>query len=470
MVSSYSGVSRLPIEGMEQPRKGSAGWSLGHSLMALYLGTSPVYWLPGLPLEIVSALKLSVLALALSILWIKTLTARRLLIPRGLFGIMGFVILFSTMVPGLWFAATPSIAVSRTLDMVYGFIMLWTFYFLTKAGGNPIAIFVVAARIIVMFATLVLTSYLFSVPDWSAPSGLYGRHISVAGFGSGRTGWSNGLALLFPFVLMSTLGIVKRRSAVVILRVVLGGAIIGSQFAVGGRAGLLASLITICLFVIAAAKGRDRVGAAMALCVAGVVIADSAVDHLRINRLDFDEMSFEQIDHFSAGRLEGFRQAIQLVKVKPVIGHGFGGYELDYGSYAKGGTAIHNLWLRMFVESGIMLPFAFLMIVTTLLWNGWRYRHRNLVLPQMPQRKRWHNVALLAVLINGVVISMLEPNILLGTFQNSAIWWAVAGVVAAFRGLAAHRYPGHEIEWVSPLPAGSVAGSRADIVLSEYVR
>ena len=40
-------------------------------------------------------------------------------------------------------------------------------------------------------------------------------------------------------------------------------------------------------------------------------------------------------------------------------------------------------------------------------------------------------LTLLSTLLSGLIISIFEPNALIGSFQNSALWWAAAGAAAA---------------------------------------
>jgi hypothetical protein len=47
------------------------------------------------------------------------------------------------------------------------------------------------------------------------------------------------------------------------------------------------------------------------------------------------------------------------------------------------------------------------------------------------RRQRFRSNVCLGVIAGGLFMTMVEPRILLGTFQISVMWWAFAGVVCA---------------------------------------
>jgi O-antigen ligase len=151
--------------------------------------------------------------------------------------------------------------------------------------------------------------------------------------------------------------------------------------------------------------------------------------HLRFDRLQGVGTRYERLNSFSAGRIEGYRQAIALAAQRPLHGHGFGNYQLKYDG-ASASTEVHNLWLRMLVEAGIALPMIFLMLATSVLLASYR-RMRWCKRHNRDSKLTWSSAALSAVIVTGMVLASVEPNVLLGSYQNSSIWWVCVGIVIA---------------------------------------
>jgi len=157
--------------------------------------------------------------------------------------------------------------------------------------------------------------------------------------------------------------------------------------------------------------------------LADVGIYDAVVQQFKADRLTGARDLFTELDHFSAYRLGGYVAALEAIAERPITGYGFYGFQ---PVTMRG--AVHNLWLRLLVEGGIALPVMFLLIVVRI------FRH----LPWMRRldqgmgketRDQNLGVILTCVVVGGVLIAMFTPNALLGSFQNSAIWWAVTGLL-----------------------------------------
>ena len=95
-------------------------------LLALYLGTAPVQWLPGVDYEWVAPAKIVLFVLAVGAVFLGTLPSR-LQLPRGLAGPLGFAALAMLSIPGLA-QSSLALSVGYLADIVYGATMLWCFY------------------------------------------------------------------------------------------------------------------------------------------------------------------------------------------------------------------------------------------------------------------------------------------------------------------------------------------------------
>ena len=135
------------------------------------------------------------------------------------------------------------------------------------------------------------------------------------------------------------------------------------------------------------------------------------------------------LNDISSGRVYGAMIALERALESPLIGHGFGNVTLK-------GTEIHNLWLKLFVEAGLLLPLLLAYLV---------YRVFRMVLKKRAVLKREAGVsyahryqyaclrAYEAILLMGLLMSMLEPRALLGSYQLSVLWWCAIGCIAAMR-------------------------------------
>ena len=119
---------------------------------------------------------------------------------------------------------------------------------------------------------------------------------------------------------------------------------------------------------------------------------------------------------------------MELIANRPLLGYGFDGLHSSALSRAE---QIHNLWLRLGVQSGLLAPLVFASVVISVLLRSVRH-YRETRTRRNSVKTRSVSTSLPLVLVAGLVISMFEPNTLLGTFQTSAIWWASAGAACGY--------------------------------------
>ena len=402
-------------------------------LLSLYLGTAPVYWLPGLSASAVALGKISLFLLAIGMVYFRVIAAGKIHLPKGLWGPVGIWTLIMLSTPGLYQAKDVSSMIAFIVDIVSGAMFLWCFFNLTLQGAGLLLIFRRSMIIITFFAALTVVNKLTGLPDWHAPADLAGFYQPLirTGFGVGSTGWSNGLALYLPLALFlfmkgSGRGSLFRR----VIGLVMVGCLFGSQFASGGRAGLLASLLTIVAFIYFSLPRWLKVSAILGILLATTVSSMSVTTmnelpetwnkHLRLNRLP-DKIEFiSDLDHFSAGRITGYLTAIKRFWERPFLGHGNKQILMEYKNRQ---IEIHNLWLKWAVESGIFAPLFFSFMIIVLLFEA----RRLVAVSARSTADRDAALAFVLIILSGMVISQFEPNALIGSFQNSAIWWAAVG-------------------------------------------
>ena len=398
-------------------------------LLTLYLGTAPVQWLPGVDYDWVARGKVLLFVAAVGLVFVGTST--RLRLPGGLAGPLGFAALAALAMPGL---AQSSLVQSAGYfsDVVSGAAMLWCFY--NVARLDPAAARTIvdrSAMILAAFAVVALVLALAGL-GWQSPCAV--ATFRFTAFGCSYTGWSSGLALYLPVLLVfafrRNIGVLRRW-----LYVALAGGVLAAQAGVGGRAGLVASVVVVAVFLYYFMPRRWKVlaSAVALLAAAAVTIPTTLSEQLRLDELPQNPTSLMDWNYISSGRVAGALEAAALITERPFSGYGIGVVKVEF----QGGRyEVHNLWLKWAVHSGTLAPSLFLALVIVLLVQSRRVLYRE-------AHSRSVAVCVGLVIVAGSVLSMLEPGTPFGEFQNFALWWAAAGLIV---GLAAEQ-PGIGSRW-----------------------
>lgn len=450
-------------------------------LLSVYLGLAPVYWLPipliggednRFPLLLVKFLVIAGgVGIALASDWMRS----RFRFPGLLLGPLGFALLFALSLPGVIQSASARTSIQFVLDVVFAALFLWCFFNLTRRGPSVFAVFKRAFIILTVLAAVAAVVVLASADD------LYPHRWDSgfeSGFGNKGSGWSISLSLYMPVALMFIItweGVNAR-----IWGLLRGGAVyalFASQFISGGRAGLLTSLLVMVVFAFVRSTRVMLISVLVAL-VATVVIfgnaswgrylglhffpADFVSEPFAIERTvtptptpeptpiplptqppapetptgsGTDEPAapagpseFElRVDTFTASRVTTLRKGLQGIQDRPFTGHGLRAENMltvreAYGE-TKPNIEIHNLWIKWGAYTGIAGPIMMAVILIAVMRIGaknvsvaWRYA-----------RDRMASTAFCLILIVGAIATMFEPNVLVGSFQLTALWWAAAG-------------------------------------------
>lgn len=419
----YRKYSKYPERGYHR----DVSTDIGGFFLSLYVGTSPVYWFWTLPVEWVNLCKITLFVLASGWIWLAAMMKGEIYFPRSLAGPLGFVLLLFVHV-FTFFQSEPSVYLPRCLDILYGYVMLWSVYSFVRIGGDIRLVLSAASLLLLPFCGLTITYALFGFPDWGNPYIPYLDSSLGSGFGGGRTGWSNGIALFLPIALLST-GFNERptRYRWIVSSAIVIFLIIGSQLLAGGRAGLLASFVALMILSLLGRLSKKLwfLLALMAMVGYYTIGHEWLFQHLRFGRLE-NIKYFSDLNYFSAFRIEQFFVSFSLILEHPLYGHGIVAPEVFGLS-----NEIHNVWLRMAVQAGVLAPAVFAVIVYVLFKNAFRmfmYQTES-IMRRAPESI--FGLTLLSTLLSGLIISMFEPNAIVGSFQNSALWWVAAGAAAA---------------------------------------
>lgn len=385
-------------------------------LLSLYLGTAPVRWLPGVDYEVVTRGKVVLFVVALGSVLLSR-SPGRLRLPSGLAGPLGFAGIAALCIPG-FVQSTEADVAGYLADLVYGASMLWCFYNVARADDVETARLLERSAVLIGVLALIASLAAMAGLGWQAPCSV--SPLAATGFGCGRTAWSQGIALYVPIMLV----FLFRRDVSVMRRWLYAGlalGIVAAQVGVGGRAGLAASFVVGATMVFFFIPRRWKVLAAtaMLLLIAMIAVPTALEEHLRMDRIPAGPVSFDDLDWFSAGRLGGAVEALGHIAERPLTGHGIGAVDVGYRGTR---VEIHNLWLKWAAYFGVGAPILLLALAFSLL-----YRARDLVRLHVLRRSVVAAGGL--ILVSGLVISMLTPNAPIGAFQDSAIWWAAAGLI-----------------------------------------
>ena len=139
--------------------------------------------------------------------------------------------------------------------------------------------------------------------------------------------------------------------------------------------------------------------------------------------LNNNDLSMISLDDLSGGRIRQILYSITIISENLFFGIGIDNIK-DLMIYNFGNEwNVHNLILRLTVESGLFLGIYMLIILLYIFkisFNNYRISYKN------------HLIFL--VILVGLVVSLVEPNMIVGTFQFSVYWWlAVSLSIVKFK-------------------------------------
>ena len=451
-------------------------------LLSVYLALAPVYWLP-IPLigghgdDDRIALRLAkylIIAAGVFIAMAGDWVNARFRFPGLLLGPLGFVLIFVLSLPGVVQAVNLNVAVQFALDIVFAALFMWCFFNVTRRGPGVFVVFKRAFIILVALAAIAAVVVLADADD------LYPHrwvNAFTSGFGDKGSGWSIALALFMPVALMFiTTWEGARERAFGLLRGAAAYVIIASQFISGGRAGLLASFTVLLVFMFVRSTRIMAISVAVALVVTVAIFGNSSWGrYLGLHFFPVESVAEQfrvaalpptptptptpamptpvpggaaapvpgsetaeavrkpselerRTDVFTASRVTTLRRGIEGIQERPFTGHGLRARSMltDRGEVwgeKPPPVEIHNLWVKWGAYTGLAGPIWMAVIVIAIMRIG----AKNLSVAWRLARDRMAAAALFLILVVGAIATMLEPNVLIGSFQLTALWWAAAG-------------------------------------------
>lgn len=383
-------------------------------LIFVYASSSIIYWFVGLDPQTLNLLKMAAF-MGMLASWVFMVIRNRIIAaPVVYMSLISYAVLVTILIIGLIFGAQSSLIF--LIDLLFPFLTIHVVVSLEKLKDTIYRYLRYASLIVSAFCVLTITNYLLGVPGWTSP--FTSLPLSSAGFHSARTGWSNSL---YPFFLIlmiyafTNMQNKKENRLRIFVCMAAGIIILLSQFFSGGRNGLFASLFGLFFFLYFRRTLDLRV---VIVTIVGLVVLfynlPTIYEFLRIEDTD-------NLTDISTGRIEGYVEALSIIENNLWFGIGYNNAdlkELALLSYDK----IHNFWLRSFAEGGIFYFLALISIFIKLIFDVFRDR-RNVITVVMYK----------AILLGMLIISMFEPAVPFGTFNNNFVFWVMTGLFWAER-------------------------------------
>lgn len=374
--------------------------------LTIFLIFGPIYWLPGVPSAALLSLKAGAFGLFIFLPYF--------VFRQGIYAVPKSIPLYLVVTVCL---AAPSAVVHLNFDFLNYFLIA----FLVVLGYSLAARYGVDTVFSALFFVVVAFSILcmLVVFDFFL-SGLFVNPIHESrlfayqtGFHGGRTGWTG---IVNVFLSLSLVGILLKQSAgrkaVLSFSVVI---FLLNLFLVDSRGGLITGLLVILVFLfrIARESKLKTVLVLLFLTALATVFFVQFADRLMMSRTYLSIFAPEELrSGITAGRTEGYLAALDLYLKAPALGVG----QTDMREFGQEVERIHNVWLRVLVEQGL-LGFLALLVFSV----G--------VFISMLQGRVYPMAVYLMPIVAGLLPTLFEPTGVFGNFFATALFWVLIGLL-----------------------------------------
>lgn len=379
------------------------------------IATAPIYWLPGVPLPIMTAIKNAafVSAIGLAVLMSGTRFFHlKLAIPFVLAALLNF----------LAFQINGSAEYAAYQALIFLAPMAWvlTIRSLNREQAGILLRYLPLSLGLIAVATAYAFIAKFGiVPDLRPPleglrmaqhqiSAFEQMTVASIGFNHGSTGWGVGAGM--ALVLLGSILVGRNRKwlgiAVLTLAVLAPAAMGGRGAALGAVAAFILAIVTI------RQLGNIRLVLIFLSIAAPFILLEYLVSigfvSERFFNIRLNADRFFLIDELTTGRLGTWIHAIESFARSPIVGVGV---EESLSLRRTGAVvAIHNVWLRILSEGGLI---SFLPTMAIIVWCA---------------RLTWRIVEFRPLLVFAGTVSLLEPSVVFGSFGNQAALWTAIGI------------------------------------------
>ncbi|QCX38820.1 O-antigen ligase family protein [Aureibaculum algae] len=300
------------------------------------------------------------------------------------------------MIPGLFL----SFNLTGVFDVLIPFLVIFIFNFKKQFYYK---VLYESTRIVALICVFSIFSNYTGIFDFPA-NGPWSSSFGQAGFGGYRTGYSNSLFLYIPILVFWHR--VKQRP-LASFDFILIMLIIYAQYLSGGRAGIIASLVVLLIWL--------RVSLGYKMAFLAVILFASQLDVVKEQfRVQDMETTDNSLDRISSGRVVLNTYYFNKFLEAPIFGYGFGDKPEMYTK-----TDPHIVWLRLVIDGGI---FYFLVILY--LFREIYVRVKNNLHLTTEERKLFYSL-----FITTFIITFLEPNYIIGSVQGEIIYWIIISLL-----------------------------------------
>lgn len=374
--------------------------------LTIFLIFGPIYWLPGVPSAALLSLKAGAFGLFLILPYLS--------FRQEIYAVPKLMPLCLVMAVCL---AVPSAVVHLNFDFLdyflISFLVVLGYSLAARYGLNAVffALFFVVAAFSILCAVVVLDFLLGGVflnPIHESKLFLY-----QTGFHGGRTGWTG---IVNVFLSLALIGLLLKPTAV--RKTVLNFSVVVfllNLFLVDSRGGLITGLLVLLVFLFRFAK-ESRAKTVLLLLLLFALVSVFFVqfaDRLMMSRTYLSIFAPEELrSGITAGRTEGYLAALDLYLKAPALGVG----QTDMREFGQEVERIHNVWLRVLVEQGL-LGFLALLVFSV----G--------VFISMLQGRVYPMAVYLMPIVAGLLPTLFEPTGVFGNFFATALFWVLIGLL-----------------------------------------
>lgn len=371
----------------------SGGRLLGWSL-ALSIGFGPIYWLPGVPNVAILGVKVAALLTFIgSVLWGNA--------PQfaGKYVAPLLVLIWAGTMSSIYHedAFVVNAVVLSLIVIIAGIVTI---------ADHQIVVWKYVERGVKIFTIFALLVILDAVRGGVIPNPYYDyfNPLYLTGFHGGRTGWGVTCGFMLAFALTSAL---NTKSRTHVLWLIIAVIMAANTILVGTRGGVVTSALLLAGYAAINVRSGSRISGKGIAAIAGLVLMLAGLvvvywEGIQRSRVWTSFTGGSALEEES--RLFGYELAINGIAEHPLAG--YGEFSLDV---ALGYSEIHNLWLRLLVERGLIVGSISAAVLLWLILPLWRTPVRGAAL----------------VLLAGLAPTMIEPTAIFGNFFSTFGFWFV---------------------------------------------
>lgn len=370
---------------------------------AMYLGLSPIYWLPYIPPILFTVTKASLfIYLSLYTVLFSTRDNKNFKFPGRILVLLILLSMFFLILPSFFLGDNENnfnslVNIVQIIIFLIASRIIISFkkvYFVIKTSLFILSIFVI-------FSVLSMLTIPLTVNPFND-----GLTLLDSGFGGARTGWAPSIGLFVPFILMFS-------QSIILLLVYLF-----SQLMTGGRAGFYLSVLAVPLLILLEKKWQSKIRIILMLIAIFLALYIYNPSYFESFRVFQSLGSNESTEDFSSGRVSRVYDAWSSILKSPFLGNAM------YASFE--GQYVHNVFLKNWVLYGFLYFICSISIVVYIFSKSLqKIKSSNFSI----DRKFF--IILFIILVTGFLIGMVEPSIIFGNFTTFSVWWFCFALVAS---------------------------------------